>query len=256
MSSKDLDMRISEVPKTLRELALERMRAAILDFRFEPGERLTERDLCDRLGVSRSVVREVMRHLEAENLVQTIPNHGLVVAKLDVKQAAEIYEIRALFESCAARACAQRASKDQVLALRHALQSIERAYKIADYAAVLSATTQFYEAMFSGAEHPIAWAIVKQLNGRISHLRALTIKSAGRAVSGPDQLRKIYAAIAAHRPEAAAEACREHVRDAAAIALATIQAQWETGVPAAQRSKRPRRAIAGRSAPPPMRSGD
>src|SRR5882672_1518544 len=92
------ELRIVEAPKTLRELALDRMRAAILDFRFKPGERLTERDLCHRLGVSRSVVREVMRHLEAEDLVQTIPHHGLIVAKLDASQAAEIYEIRALFE--------------------------------------------------------------------------------------------------------------------------------------------------------------
>ena len=108
-NGKQSDLRISETPKTLRALVLERMRAAILSFRFRPGERLRERDLCDQLGVSRSVVREVMRHLEAEGLVQTVPNRGMIVAKLDASQAAEIYEIRALVEACAAHACAERA---------------------------------------------------------------------------------------------------------------------------------------------------
>ena len=221
----DSDLRIAEPPKTLRELALERMRAAILAFRFKPGERLTERDLCDRLGVSRSVVREVMRHLEAENLVQTVPHHGLIVARLDAAQAAEIYEIRAGFESNAARACAERASAGQLDALREALEGIEKAYSVPDHAAVLAATTRFYEAMFLGARQPIAWEIVERLNGRISRLRALTIMSPGRGKTGPAQLRKICAAIAAREPEAAAEACREHVRNAAVLALASINAQ-------------------------------
>jgi DNA-binding GntR family transcriptional regulator len=241
------DLRIAETPKTLRELALERMRGAILDFRFKPGQRLTERDLCDRLGVSRSVVREVMRHLEAEHLVQTIPHHGLIVATLDAEQAAEIYEIRALFESCAAHACAERASSKEVATLRRALEGIEKGYKAHDHAAVLSATTRFYEIMFLGAQHPIAWEIVERLNGRISRLRTLTIASPARHVTGPAQLRKIYAAIAAHKPEAAAEACRAHVRSAAVLALESIKAQSPTEAKPVAKPARPLRAPALRS---------
>jgi DNA-binding GntR family transcriptional regulator len=191
------------------------------------------------------VVREVMRHLEAENLVQTIPHHGLIVAKLDAGQAAEIYEIRAQFESNAARACAERANLKQLAALRKALEGIEKAYLVPDHAAVLASTTRFYEAMFQGAQQPIAWEIVERLNGRISRLRALTIMSPTRMVTGPAQLRQIYAAIAARDPEAAAEACREHVRSAAVLALATIAAQTEDLVaPGAAKPEKRRRALA------------
>ena len=115
------DMRITEVPTTLRKMALERLRTAIIELRFEPGERLTEAYLCDLLGVSRSVIREVLRHLEAEHLVVSIPHHGPAVAKLDAAQAAQIYDVRALLEGDAAKACAERASRAQVEAIGRAV---------------------------------------------------------------------------------------------------------------------------------------
>src|SRR5438067_10611348 len=92
-------LRVDRTTKSLRELTLEKLRDAILDFRFQPGERLVERTLCDRLGVSRTVVREVLRHLEAEGLVETIQNQGPAVTRPDPASAAQVYEIRALLEA-------------------------------------------------------------------------------------------------------------------------------------------------------------
>ena len=83
----DADLRIAHPPTTLRELAVERLRQAIISGRFPGGARLVERTLCDQLGVSRSVVREAIRYLEAEGLVETLPRSGPVVAKLDWARA-------------------------------------------------------------------------------------------------------------------------------------------------------------------------
>src|SRR6516164_8753561 len=100
--------------KTLRELALDRMRKAIVDFHFQPGERLVERDLCDQLGVSRTIVREVLRHLESEGLVSTGSARGPVVAQTTIEQAMQIYEVRAALESMAAKACAGEADHEVI----------------------------------------------------------------------------------------------------------------------------------------------
>ena len=70
------------------------------------GRTLVERTLCDQLGVSRSVVREAIRYLEAEGLVEIMPNKGPMVARMDWAQAEQIYEIRQLLEQNAAAACA------------------------------------------------------------------------------------------------------------------------------------------------------
>ena len=212
------DLRIREVPRTLREMALERLRAAIFDNRFKPGERLTERELCAQLGVSRSVVREVIRHLEAEGLVQTVPHHGPVVARLDAGTAAEIYELRGLLESAAAESAARNRNPDDIAAMDAALGDIESAYANLDQRAGVAATTRFYEAMFRCGGKQVAWDMVQRLNGRISLLRAMTIASPGRQLSGPMELRTILNAIAMGEPEKAGAACRLHVARAAAFA--------------------------------------
>ncbi len=69
MPAKGSSLRIDRNQKTLRELTLEKMRDAIIGQYFLPGQRLVERTLCDELGVSRTIVREVLRHLETEGLV-------------------------------------------------------------------------------------------------------------------------------------------------------------------------------------------
>lgn len=218
-------LRIETAPPTLREIALERLRTAIVEHQFAPGSRLTERDLCEQLGVSRSVVREVIRHLEAEGLVESIPHHGPIVAKLDAATAAEIYEIRALLEASAARHAAERARPDDIAEMKSALDAIRGAYREGDHHRVILSTAQFYESMFRAGGQRVAWEVVNRLNSRISRLRSMTIASPGRSVSGLGQMEKIFEAIAERRPEDAAVASRDHVTMAAKIALALLAEQ-------------------------------
>jgi GntR family transcriptional regulator, trigonelline degradation regulator len=218
-------LRIAEMPRTLRELALERMRAAIVEFHFKPGQRLIERDLCDQLGVSRSVVREVIRYLEAEGLVHTIPHQGPIVATLDAETAAQIYELRALLESSAAKAAASHASNRDIQKMADALDAIAAAYAKKDFHRVLTCSNQFYEVMFLSAKKSVAWDMVQRLNGRISWLRSLTVSSTNRGSTGPAQMQKILDAIKARDGEAAATACRNHLATAAEIAQRLIAAE-------------------------------
>jgi DNA-binding GntR family transcriptional regulator len=220
-------LRIEQPPRTLREMALERMRTAIVEFHFKPGQRLIERDLCEQLGVSRSVVREVIRHLEAEGLVHTVPHQGPIVAKLDAETAAQIYELRSLLEGAAAQAAASQASADDIARMSHALEAIDEAYARADFHAVLAETNSFYETMFLCAQKPVAWEMVQRLNGRISWLRSLTVSSAGRGATGPIQMRKILDAIRKKDGAAAALACRAHLTTAGEIAQRLIGAEQQ-----------------------------
>lgn len=211
------DLRINEMPQRLREVVLDRMRAAIIAGRFKSGERLVERTLCDQLGVSRSVVREVIRILEAEGLVESAGHKGPVVARLDRDQARQIYDIRLLLESGAAAACARAADARVKADLQAALAALQAAQTGGELA-LFDATTRFYEVIFRAAGHHIAWEIVQRLNGRISRLRALTLATTDRHVSGQARMARIADAILAGDAEAASQAVRDHLTEAASIA--------------------------------------
>ena len=215
-------LRVDRSTRSLRELALEKLRDAILDFHFKPGERLVERTLCEKLGVSRTVVREVLRHLETEGLVETLPQQGPAVAKPDVSQAAQVYEIRALLEAEASRAAAERATPGDVARLKLANDAIQAAFVEGTSRGVLKATTEFYEILFTVAGKAVAWHVVHTLNARINHLRAMTITGPGRAANASREMLRLIAAIERHDGEAAARASFDHVQIVGALAAQAL----------------------------------
>ncbi|WP_264214151.1 GntR family transcriptional regulator [Leisingera thetidis] len=206
--------RIDQPPQTLRDIVQERMREAIISGRFAPGERLVERPLCDQLGVSRTVVRETIRYLEAEGLVEILPGKGPIVAQLSWEDARQIYDIRQMLETAAATACARNMTPDLAAALRNSLQALQDAVAAGVPGPMLRATTEFYRIIFEGAGHNVAWEIAQRLNGRISRLRAVTLSTAERRKPGPAHMQEICAAIVSGNAKAAQKAIEQHLSDA------------------------------------------
>jgi len=231
MTTEKKSLRIEREVKTLRQLALERMRDAILQSHFLPGERLVERPLCDELGVSRTVVREVLRHLETEGLVENIANLGPVVKKVDIDEAIQIYEIRALLEGSAARACAEKATPEIVQQLSLMIDSVQEAFRNKDFDNVLLRVTAFYEHMFESGGKTVAWKLAETLNARINQLRAHTIRAPGRDKASFKEMKKILDAIEAKDGEAAERASAEHVQAVIKILVDSQSGRNTTGEP-------------------------
>lgn len=223
----DSAIRIERPSKTLRELALEKVRDAIISGHFKPGARLVERDLCAQLGVSRTVVREVLRHLESEGLVSNVVNRGPMVAQLDLEEARQIYEIRGALEGMAARLCAERGDPVIVAELEAALKGIREAYRCNNMDAVLAETTRFYHSLFNRIGRHIAWDVVKLMTVRINHLRSMTIRTSGRSGTGPDEMDRILDAIRRGDGPGAYQAAQDHVASAAAIAELVLAPQQD-----------------------------
>lgn len=211
-------LRIEARPVTLRQMALERMRLAIITGHFQSGDRLVERSLCELLGVSRSVVRETIRYLEADGMVEILPNRGPIVARMDWDQAKQIYDIRMLLETSAAQTCASIAKAKDKARLRSALRKLKAAYSEGETGALFDATTNFYEIIFETSGQSVAWEVVQRLNGRISRLRAMTLGTRDRHEAGYARMEKICEAILANDPKGAAAAVRAHLTEAASVA--------------------------------------
>lgn len=221
--------RIEKAPQTLRDIVQERMRTAIISGHFAPGERLVERPLCDQLGVSRTVVRETIRFLEAEGLVEILSNRGPIVARLDWPQAKQIYDIRKQLETAAAMACAADYGAGFPQRLGRALAGLRISLTGSEPALMFKASTDFYQLIFEEARHEVAWEIVQRLNGRISRLRALTLSAKNRTTSGLSHMTTIHDAILSRDTANAQRAVEIHITDAAALAQILLANETEMG---------------------------
>jgi GntR family transcriptional regulator, trigonelline degradation regulator len=231
--------------KSLRELAQEAVRQAILDLRFRPGERLIERTLCSELGVSRTVVREVLRFLEAEGLIEISPSRGPVVATIKPAEVDQIYELRSLLEGLAAAECARLASPVDIEVLEDAIQGLRTASTNADPRLSLRAANKFYQHLFAVSRKSVASAVVEGLNLRINALRTMTITSAGRQKVALKEMERIFTAISDGDAKAARLAAVDHVEAAAAVARRLLAEQAAAG---AQGASVPRKHKTGTDA--------
>src|SRR5262245_48789536 len=110
---------------TLRELTTAKLREAILSLYFKPDQHLVERELCARTGVSRTSVREALRQLESEGLVERRGNRGLFVSSVTAEEAQQVYEVRAALEPEMARLFTERAGARDIRALEAAFRELE-----------------------------------------------------------------------------------------------------------------------------------
>jgi DNA-binding GntR family transcriptional regulator len=212
----DLTSRVERVAAPLREQVLDVLRREIVEQRLQPGQRLVERELIERLGVSRTTIREALRELAAEGLVTSIPQKGSIVAVPSLKEAGEVYEVRALLEGAAARQFAERASEAQLSALRGAFLEIEDAAEADDPHSLLVAKDRFYDVLFEGADNTIVRQVIGGLHARVAVLRASSLQASGRPAESAVEIRAILDAVEARDGEAAAAAAAFHVTLAAA----------------------------------------
>jgi DNA-binding GntR family transcriptional regulator len=215
-------MRISSVAAPVRQQVLASFRSAILSGRFQPGDRLIEKDLCDLTGASRTSVREALRQLETEGLVELVPNRGPIVASIDPTQARSIYQVRSALESLAGSLFAANATDAQIRRLEIAVTNLAGAYREGRIEAILEKKEIFYAILLEGAGNEIVPSLLRMMHARISLLRRVSLGKSKRLSASIKEIRGILKAVKARDPKAAAEACRLHVQRAADAALALM----------------------------------
>ncbi len=198
------------------------IRQEILAGRWSPGQRLTERALCDFTGASRSSVREALQLLQQEGYIETRPNQGVRVATLDAHEAADIYQIRSVLEGLAARNFINMATPAQRQTLRESLEDLEASIEREDVTGQLTAIEDFYEALLDGCYNAVLKNTLRELHGKISRLRATSILSPGRIRNTLREMQKIGCAIEANDEAQAWQACVDHMQHTSAVAIRMI----------------------------------
>ena len=132
----------------LRDVVFNTLRQAILRGELQPGERLLEIHLPNKLGVSRTPIREAMRKLELEGLVLMIPRKGAVVAEITEKSLRDVLEVRKALEELAVRLACEKIQDEEIEELKAAAKEFENALKSGDVTVFAEADVKFHDIIY------------------------------------------------------------------------------------------------------------
>lgn len=191
--------------------AYDRLVEDIRSGRLAPGDRLIEVDLAERLGISRTPVREAIRRLESDGLVVHEPRIGAVVRQLDYAEIAELYEMRVVLEATAA-AFAARAASDMEVAELAAINDEMRAAR--DDRAIYETNRQFHAVLLNAARNRFLLRAVDAIQKTLLILGPTTLGESSRAEAAIDEHDTIVAALRDRDGPAAERAMRQHIEGA------------------------------------------
>jgi DNA-binding GntR family transcriptional regulator len=196
-------------PMTKTEAAFHTLRSAIEEGRFRPGERLTLTRLVQELAMSPTPIREAIRLLQAEGLLEHEPHHGVVVAEYSPEKAEEIYRLRGVLEPLATELAVERATPEQVAAIRRLHDALTEAVREGSMRTdVAELNADWHRELYAASGSRYLQDFIGRLWTAIP-VRAIWLTR--RAEQSIAQHETIMAAIERGDAAAAAECMREHI---------------------------------------------
>ncbi len=158
----------------LHEEVVSRVRVMLLEGDIPPGARIPERDLCDKLQISRTPLREALKVLAAEGLVQLLPNRGSRAAKLTEKDLHDLFEVCQGLEALAGELACERITDPQIGEIAAAHTAMAQHYRDGDLARYYRCNRQIHEAIIAAAGNPALSGLYESVTARIRRARYLT----------------------------------------------------------------------------------
>lgn len=190
----------------------EELKDAIVDLRLAPGDPLREATLAERLGVSKTPIREALTRLEQDGLVETTSFKGAVVTGYSRQDLLDIYELRELLENAAVRVAAESMSeqdRDHLDRICRESRGLQRGDDTGRLSALIS---EFDTVLFDQVRNHRIRALIENLRAHLTRIGQLTAEIPGRIAASVDEHEKIVEAIAARDPQLAEQHMREHIR--------------------------------------------
>jgi DNA-binding GntR family transcriptional regulator len=195
----------------LRDVAFKALRRAILTGELKPGERLMEIHLANRLGVSRTPVREAIRKLELEGLVIMIPRRGAEVAQITEKSLSDVLEVRQALDALSIELSCERISLEELKKLERACNRFEQALKVGDVQKATQADVEFHDIIVQATGNQRLIQLVHNLAEQMYRYRFEYIKDFNHHGRLIEEHRIIFNGIAGKDKMIAAKAARTHI---------------------------------------------
>lgn len=195
----------------LRDVVFNTLRRAILTGELKPGERLMEIHLANRLGVSRTPIREAIRKLELEGLVTMIPRRGAEVAQITEKSLQDVLEVRRALDALCAELACDRITAEEKTAFKKACDSFEEATRKGDIVEIAAADVALHDIIVQATGNQRLISLINNLSEQMYRYRFEYIKDESGHENLVSEHRMIYESIMKGDKEAAAAAARLHI---------------------------------------------
>ncbi|MDE6738730.1 MAG: GntR family transcriptional regulator [Lachnospiraceae bacterium] len=221
-----LEMTMDEL-LPLRDVVFNTLRKAILTGELKPGERLLEIHLANRLGVSRTPIREAIRKLELEGLVIMIPRRGAEVAQITEKSLREVLEVRRALDALCAELACDRITAEEEERLKQACDEFERATETKDATTIAAADVALHDIIVQATGNRRLIQLINNLSEQMYRYRFEYIKDENRHDNLIDEHRMIYESIVRRDKEKAAAAAKLHIDNQERFVIRQIYLEQE-----------------------------
>lgn len=198
--------------KPLRDVIFNTIREAIIAGELKPGERLMEVQLAEKMGVSRTPVREAIRKLELEGMVEMIPRKGAHVAEVSVKDIMDVLEVRASLDGLATSLAATRITPEEIKELKHVYTQFVANVEKDNVSGTIKKDVEFHDVIYRASRNEKLMQISNNLKEQVQRFRVIYLKGFGSTRDVIREHEQIIEAITTNNSDMALKIAYEHIK--------------------------------------------
>lgn len=222
MREPDFEVNMNEY-LPLRDVVFNTLRQAILRGELKPGERLMEIQLANKLGVSRTPIREAIRKLELEGLVLMIPRKGAEVADIKEKNLRDVLEVRSALETLSVRLACERITDEQIKELKRAAKEFKFTLKSGDITKIAEADVKFHDVIYEATENKKLIQLLNNLREQMYRYRVEYLKNETAHAKLLKEHEEIISKIEKRETQAAIASVCQHIDNQVEAVVDTIR---------------------------------
>jgi DNA-binding GntR family transcriptional regulator len=203
---------IISIPRSaLHAQVTQRLRQMLVEGRIAPGAKLNERELAEVLRVSRTPLREAIKMLAAEGLVELVPNRGAIAVSLNENDVRNTFEVMAGLEALSGELAAQRITEEELAEIRAMQFEMMAAYTRRDLSNYYRINALIHKAINAAAKNPVLTATYNQVNARLQAVRFRSNQNGDKWERAAKEHEQMVDALAAHDSGAMREVLLSHL---------------------------------------------
>lgn len=215
---------IIEKNKSMREKVYDTLKQMIIDGVIKPGERIIETEYSNKFQISRTPIREAIRMLELEGLVESQTTGGVIVKTLTREEISEIYKIRIALESLIIEEIIKKINNQDIKKLEKVLKNTKKAFEVKDIEKVFSLFTEFNQILYDIASLPKVTGMINNINLYLKRFRKLSIDNPSRKEEAFEDRVQILEAIKNKELSTAISINRMHLEKSMNFILSKLSA--------------------------------